>query len=40
MDIFMKKPDMWDKYLRRPKEIKNMCFAQFAKMYRGGGKEI
>ena len=27
-------PDMWSKYLRRSEDIENMCFAQFAKMFR------
>ena len=31
---FYAKPDKWEKYLRRPSSIKDMCFAQFAKMYR------
>ena len=30
--------DMWSKYLRRPVEIEEICFAQFGKMYRSGGK--
>ena len=30
--------DMWSKYLRRPSELENMCFAQFARMYRTGAK--
>ena len=25
--------DMWSKYLRRPSELKDICFAQFAKMF-------
>ena len=28
------KPDKWERYLRRPSVIKDMCFAQFAKMYK------
>ena len=31
--------DMWSKYLRRPDEMKSICFAQFAKMYRGSNKK-
>ena len=30
--------DMWSKYLRRAIEIEEICFAQFGKMYRSGGK--
>ena len=31
--------DMWSKYLRRPMDtLANICFAQFAKMYRSGSK--
>jgi hypothetical protein len=30
--------DMWSKYLRRPIEIEEICFGQFGKMYRSGGK--
>ena len=31
--------DMWSKYLRRPMDtLANMCFAQFAKMYRSGSR--
>ena len=28
--------DMWKKYLKRPPMLRNICFAQFAKMYRTG----
>ena len=28
-------PDMWSKYLRRPQSVKDISFAQFAKMYKG-----
>ena len=28
-------PDMWSKYLRRPNSVKDISFAQFAKMYKG-----
>ena len=31
--------DIWSKYLRRPDELKSICFAQFAKMYRGSKKK-
>ena len=31
---FFAKPDLWEKYLRRPSVIKDLCFAQFAKMYK------
>ena len=31
--------DMWSRYLRRPMDtLANMCFAQFAKMYRSGSR--
>ena len=31
--------DMWSKYLRRPMDtLANICFAQFAKMYRSGSR--
>ena len=30
--------DFWSKYLRRPSELKEMCYAQFAKMYRSATK--
>ena len=34
-------PDFWSKYLRRPEILEDICFAQFARMYRGkpNGKE-
>ena len=32
--LFYETQDIWSKYLRRPEEIKDLCFAQFAKMYR------
>ena len=28
-------PDMWNKYLRRPQSVREISFAQFAKMYKG-----
>ena len=31
---FYAKLSLWDKYLRRPSTLKDMCFAQFAKMYK------
>ena len=33
--MWIEKPDMWSKYIRRPDSIEEMCFAQFAKMYKG-----
>ena len=33
--FWFEQPDMWNKYLRRPEGVKDMCFAQFAKMYKG-----
>ena len=33
--FWMEKPDMWNKYLRRPESLEDMCLAQFAKMYKG-----
>ena len=33
--LWMEKPDMWSKYLRRPDSVEDLCFAQFAKMYKG-----
>ena len=32
--FFFEVQDIYSKYLRRPKELKNMCYAQFAKMFR------
>ena len=32
---WIEKPDMWSKYIRRPDSIEEICFAQFAKMYKG-----
>ena len=28
-------PDLWSKYLRRPPELEELCYAQFARMYKG-----
>ena len=33
--LWIEKPDLWSKYLRRPDSIEEICFAQFAKMYKG-----
>ena len=33
--MWIEKPDLWSKYLRRPDSIEEICFAQFAKMYKG-----
>ena len=33
--LWMEKPDLWSKYLRRPDSVEDICFAQFAKMYKG-----
>ena len=32
--LFYETQDIWSKYLRRPEELKDLCFAQFSKMYR------
>ena len=32
--LFVEQQDMWSKYLRRPDYLEDICFAQFAKMYR------
>ena len=32
---WFEQPDFWCKYLRRPKDLQEICFAQFAKMYQG-----
>ena len=32
--FYFEQQTMWDKYLRRPSSIENICFAQFAKMFR------
>ena len=36
--LWYQQRDMWSKYLRRPSIIKNICFAQFAKMFQGINK--
>ena len=36
--LWYEQQDMWSKYLRRPSELQNMCFAQFGRMYRTGAK--
>ena len=33
--FWYEQPDMWKKYLRRPDKLKDMCCAQFVKMYKG-----
>ena len=33
--LWMEKPDLFNKYLRRPSQLEEMCLAQFAKMYKG-----
>ena len=33
--LWMEKPDLFNKYLRRPDHLEEMCLAQFAKMYKG-----
>ena len=33
--FWYKQPDLWNKYLRRPNEVKDICCAQFARMYKG-----
>ncbi len=37
---FYEQPDIWDKYLRRPQELKEICFAQFAKIYDSKAREV
>ena len=31
--LWYEQPDVWSKYLRRPPQLDDMCFAQFVKMY-------
>ena len=31
--LWVEQDDMWSKYMRRPTEVKDICFAQFARMY-------
>ena len=33
--LWYEQKDVWSKYLRRPDALSEICFAQFAKMYRG-----
>ena len=37
--LFYETQDIWSKYLRRPEEIKDICFAQFAKMYQSNKRD-
>merc|ERR1711894_228074 len=37
--LWFQQPDLWSKYLRRPAEIKDITFSQFAKMYKGRTKK-
>merc|ERR1711911_242141 len=37
---FYEQPDIWDKYLRRPPELKEICYAQFAKIYDSKAREV
>ena len=37
--LWMEKPDLWNKYLRRPDSLEDICLAQFAKMYKGSTRE-
>ena len=37
--MFYETQDIWSKYLRRPEEIKDICFAQFAKMYQSNKRD-
>ena len=32
-------PDFWSKYLRRPEALRELCFAQFGRMYKGASKK-
>ncbi len=39
--MWYEQQDMWSKYLRRPLDsLKDLCFAQFAKMYTSAGRSI
>ena len=31
--LWVEQDDMWSKYMRRPSEVKDLCFAQFARMF-------
>ena len=33
--FWYEQPDLWNKYLRRPVELKDICCAQFARIYKG-----
>ena len=33
--LWYEQPDFWSKYLRRPEALKEMCCAQFVRMYKG-----
>ena len=37
--LFYETQDLWSKYLRRPADMKNLCYAQFGKMYKTNKKE-
>ena len=37
--LWFQQPDLWSKYLRRPTEIKDITFSQFARMYKGKAKK-
>ena len=37
--LFYETQDIWSKYLRRPDELEDLCFAQFSKMYRSNKSE-
>ena len=37
--LFYETQDIWSKYIRRPEELNDLCFAQFAKMYRTNKKD-
>ena len=37
--FFFEVQDIYSKYLRRPKILHDMCFSQFAKMYRTKGSD-
>ena len=37
--LWFQQPDLWSKYLRRPAAVEELCFAQFARMYKGLAKE-
>ena len=37
--LFYETQDFWSKYLRRPAEIEDICYAQFAKMFRTNRRE-